>query len=142
MTHTFPSVEQLAEIDPIHLAVPQARRRTVSALVDAIAEGTVILDAGCDWMRARRQLLDLPGVGPWTAEMIAMRGLGDPNAFPASDLGLKLAAKQLGLPDQERSLDQHSQRWRPGLLCHPALVDRSRTSGEPMATQGATKGLP
>jgi AraC family transcriptional regulator of adaptative response / DNA-3-methyladenine glycosylase II len=113
LTHTFPSVEQLAEIDPIHLAVPKARQRTLSSLVGGIADGSVILDAGCDWTRARQQLLNLPGVGPWTAEMIAMRGLGDPDAFPSSDLGLKLAAKQLGLPAQERALIEHSGRWRP-----------------------------
>jgi AraC family transcriptional regulator of adaptative response / DNA-3-methyladenine glycosylase II len=113
LTHTFPSVEQLSELDPIHLAVPKARQRTLNALVDGLADGSVTLDAGCDWARARRQLLSLPGVGPWTAEVIAMRGLGDPDAFPASDLGLRLAAKQLGLPAQQRTLMEHSARWRP-----------------------------
>ena len=97
LTHTFPSVEQLAEIDPVHLAVPKARQRTLSALVAGLADGSVVLDAGSDWEGARSQLLALPGIGPWTAEVIAMRGLGDPDAFPASDLGLRLAAKQLGL---------------------------------------------
>lgn len=113
LTHTFPSVEELAEIDPIHLAVPKARRRTLSALVAGLADGSVVLDTGCDWDSARRQLLALPGVGPWTAEVIAMRGLGDPDAFPASDLGLRLAAKQLGLPSDERSLVERGARWRP-----------------------------
>ena len=47
-----------------------------------------MLDPGADWNRARAQLLALPGIGPWTAEMIAMRGLGDPDAFPASDMGV------------------------------------------------------
>jgi AraC family transcriptional regulator, regulatory protein of adaptative response / DNA-3-methyladenine glycosylase II len=116
LTHTFPSVEQLlenGEIDPVHLAVPQARQRTISALVAGLADGSVVLDAGSDWNRARSQLLTLPGIGPWTAEVIAMRGLGDPDAFPASDLGLKLAAKQLGLPAQQPALIDHSARWRP-----------------------------
>jgi AraC family transcriptional regulator, regulatory protein of adaptative response / DNA-3-methyladenine glycosylase II len=113
LTHTFPPVEQLTEIDPVHLAVPKARQRTLSALVAGIADGSVVLDAGCDWESARTQLLALPGVGPWTAEVIAMRGLGDPDAFPASDLGLRLAAKQLGLPTQQRTLIEHSARWRP-----------------------------
>lgn len=113
LTHTFPSTELLAEIDPAHLSVPKARQRTVTALIAGLADGSVTLDAGCDWERARRQLLELPGIGPWTAEVIAMRGLGDPDAFPVSDLGLKLAAKQLGLPVQERGLLEHSARWRP-----------------------------
>jgi AraC family transcriptional regulator, regulatory protein of adaptative response / DNA-3-methyladenine glycosylase II len=113
LTHTFPSVEELADIDPIHLAVPKARQRTLSALVAGLADKSVILDAGSDWECARTQLLALPGVGPWTAEVIAMRGLGDPDAFPASDLGLQLAAKQLGLPTHQRALIERSARWRP-----------------------------
>jgi AraC family transcriptional regulator, regulatory protein of adaptative response / DNA-3-methyladenine glycosylase II len=113
LTHTFPSVEQLAEIDPIHLAVPKARQRTLSALIAGIADGRVVLDAGSDWESARTQLLALPGVGPWTAEVIAMRGLGDPDAFPASDLGLRLAVEQLGLPTDQPRLVEHSARWRP-----------------------------
>ena len=63
------------------------------ALVGGLADGDVVLDAGCDWDRAREQLLALPGIGPWTAEVIAMRGLGDPDAFPATDLGV-LAGRQ------------------------------------------------
>jgi AraC family transcriptional regulator, regulatory protein of adaptative response / DNA-3-methyladenine glycosylase II len=113
LTHTFPSVEQLAEIDPIHLAVPEARRRTLSALVAGLADGSIVLDAGSDWGSARGQLLALPGIGPWTAEVIAMRGLGDPDAFPASDLGLRLAAEQVGLPPDQRKLIARSASWRP-----------------------------
>ncbi|OBI00540.1 DNA-3-methyladenine glycosylase 2 family protein [Mycobacterium sp. E2733] len=113
LTHTFPSVEQLAEIDPVQLAVPKTRQRTLNALVAGLADGSIVLDSGSDWEAARRQLLDVPGVGPWTAEVIAMRGLGDPDAFPATDLGLRLAAKQLGLPIDERALVGHGVRWRP-----------------------------
>jgi AraC family transcriptional regulator of adaptative response / DNA-3-methyladenine glycosylase II len=113
LTRTFPSVEQLAEIDPIHLAVPKARQRTLTALIAGLADGSVVLNAGSDWESARRQLLALPGIGPWTAEVIAMRGLGDPDAFPASDLGLRAAAEQLGLPSEQRALIERSARWRP-----------------------------
>lgn len=113
LTHTFPTVERLVDIDPARLAVPQARRRTLTALVAALADGSVVLDAGCDRDTARRQLLLLPGVGPWTAEVIAMRGLGDPDAFPVTDLGLRLAAQQQGLPTGQRALIERSQPWRP-----------------------------
>ncbi|MBV9353697.1 MAG: DNA-3-methyladenine glycosylase 2 family protein [Mycobacterium sp.] len=113
LTHIFPPVEQLAEIDPAHLAVPQARQRSLTALISGLADGSVVLDAGCDWELARRQLLALPGIGPWSAELIAMRGLGDPDAFPASDLGVRVAARQLGLTAGRRDLIAQSRAWRP-----------------------------
>ncbi|CDO06291.1 DNA-3-methyladenine glycosylase 2 family protein [Mycolicibacterium cosmeticum] len=113
LTHTFPSVEQLAELDPDRLSMPASRRRTVVALVAALAGGQVELDAGADWDRARAQLLALPGIGPWTAEVIAMRGLGDPDAFPVADLGVQAAAAAIGLPTDRAALETHSRRWRP-----------------------------
>ena len=113
LTHVFPAIEHLAEVDPVHLAFPKSRQRSLISLIGALANGDVLLDAGCDWNRARRQLLALPGIGPWTAEVIAMRGLGDPDAFPATDLGVLVAAKQVGLPDGARALIEHSSRWRP-----------------------------
>lgn len=113
LTHTFPSTTQLLELDPDQLALPAARKRCVLALVAALANGDVTLDPGCDWYLARRQLLAVPGIGPWTAEIVAMRGLGDPDAFPVSDLGVRLAAEQLGLGSDEHTLAARSARWRP-----------------------------
>ncbi|CAN3130104.1 putative bifunctional transcriptional activator/DNA repair enzyme AlkA [Mycobacterium sp. smrl_JER01] len=113
LTHVFPSAAELSEIDPRHLAFPKARQRSLTGLVAALAEGTVVLDPGCDRIAARVQLLALPGIGPWTTEMIAMRGLGDPDAFPATDLGVLTAAGQVGLPSARGALADHSQRWRP-----------------------------
>lgn len=113
LTHVFPRVDDLADINPAHLALPKARQRTVAALVAALASGDVTLDAGCDWNAARAQLLAIPGVGPWTAEVMAMRGLGDPDAFPVTDLGVLAAARALSLPDDPRALTEHSLQWRP-----------------------------
>jgi len=113
LTHVFPAIGDLAEIDPVHLAFPKSRQKSLVSLIRALADGEVVLDPGCDWNRARDQLLALPGIGPWTAEVIAMRGLGDPDAFPASDLGVRIAAQQLGLPAESRLLIEHSMRWRP-----------------------------
>jgi AraC family transcriptional regulator of adaptative response / DNA-3-methyladenine glycosylase II len=113
LTHVFPSVEQLADLDPTHLAFPRSRQRTFMTLVRALADGDVSLDPGCDWNLARERLLALPGIGPWTAEVIAMRGLGDPDAFPVTDLGVLAAARSLGLPAEPRALTGHGDRWRP-----------------------------
>jgi AraC family transcriptional regulator of adaptative response / DNA-3-methyladenine glycosylase II len=100
-------------MDPDRLAMPGARRRTLIALVAALAAGEVELDAGVDWNRARAQLLALPGIGPWTAEVVAMRGLGDPDAFPVTDLGVRAAAASVGLSTAAAALTAHSTRWRP-----------------------------
>jgi AraC family transcriptional regulator of adaptative response / DNA-3-methyladenine glycosylase II len=113
LTHCFPSVEDLAELDPAHLAVPASRRTTFQYLVSQLSSGELSLDPGCDWSRARKQLLAVPGIGPWTVEIIAMRGLGDPDAFPATDLGVRAAATTRGLPSEARALTQHSANWRP-----------------------------
>ncbi|MBV9641104.1 MAG: helix-turn-helix domain-containing protein [Mycobacteriaceae bacterium] len=113
LTRTFPSASELAEIDAARLGLPRSRRRAVLALIQALAGGDVVLDAGCDWDRARRELLRLPGIGSWTAEVAAMRGFGDPDAFPAADAGVRRAAGQLGLPTGTRALIEHSARWRP-----------------------------
>ena len=113
LTHVFPATVQLGEIDPVHLAFPRTRQQTVRSLVTALHSGAVVLDSGCDWDAARAALLALPGIGSWTAEMIAMRGLGDPDAFPATDLGVELAARQLGLPTAPRALTRHGDSWRP-----------------------------
>jgi AraC family transcriptional regulator of adaptative response / DNA-3-methyladenine glycosylase II len=109
LTHTFPTVDQLAGFDCTTLKIPTARQRSMAALIAALADGSVVLDAGADWNRARAQLLVLPGIGPWTAEMIAMRGLGDPDAFPATDMGVVKGGAQLEI----RDLATHALAWRP-----------------------------
>ena len=66
-----------------------------------------------DWPQARAQLLALPGFGPWTADVIAMRALGDPDAFLPTDLGVRRAARELGLPATPAALTARAAAWRP-----------------------------
>lgn len=113
LTHVFPAVEDLADLRAEHLMFPQSRQRSLVALVAALADGCIGLGPGCDWNRARSALEALPGIGPWTAEVIALRALGDPDAFPVTDLGIQQAAKHLGLPGNPRELTEYSSRWRP-----------------------------
>jgi AraC family transcriptional regulator of adaptative response / DNA-3-methyladenine glycosylase II len=113
LTHLFPEPSALAVLDPESLAMPKSRRRTLATLVTVLAAGELDLGAGSDWQRARSQLGDLPGFGPWTVETIAMRALGDPDAFIATDLGIKLAARGLGLPESPAALNAASAAWRP-----------------------------
>ncbi len=113
LTHLFPTPEALAEVDPATLAMPGRRRATFAALVAALAEGEVDLGTGADRERARAGLAGLPGIGPWTIEVIAMRALGDPDAFPQGDLGVRLAARALGLPETPAALTRRAVPWRP-----------------------------
>jgi len=113
LTHLFPTAQVLAAMDPSDLAMPQSRRRTLMGLVDALAHGRLDLDLGADWREARARLNALHGFGPWTVESIAMRALGDPDAFVAGDLGVKLATARLGMPTTAKALIDHSHLWRP-----------------------------
>jgi AraC family transcriptional regulator of adaptative response / DNA-3-methyladenine glycosylase II len=113
LTHLFPSPAALADHDPAALAMPQTRRDTLAALVRALAAGEIDLDVGSDWHRARERLAALPGFGPWTVETIAMRALGDPDAFLATDLGIRNATRGLGLPSTPAALTRHAAAWQP-----------------------------
>jgi AraC family transcriptional regulator of adaptative response / DNA-3-methyladenine glycosylase II len=113
LTHLFPTMDALAALDPATLALPESRKRTLAGLVAALVDGTVDLGPGSDWQRARAHLSALPGVGPWTVETIAMRALGDPDAFLVGDLGVRAAARNLGLSTTPTALARHSRRWSP-----------------------------
>nr|WP_308222830.1 AlkA N-terminal domain-containing protein [Frankia sp. AgPm24] len=117
LTHLFPTMRDLADglpgLDEAALAFPRSRRIALTTLVEALAERTIDLGAGADWQHARVQLAALPGLGPWTVESIAMRALGDPDAFLPTDLGVRRAAADLGLPTSAGGLGAHSTAWRP-----------------------------
>ncbi|WP_298207921.1 DNA-3-methyladenine glycosylase 2 [Ferrimicrobium sp.] len=113
LSRVFPSPQELQNLDPELLAMPRARREALVALVGALADGTVELDVGADRRRARHHLAELPGIGPWSVELIAMRALGDPDAFPATDMGVVKGAAVLGLPVSPGALAAHSRRWQP-----------------------------
>jgi AraC family transcriptional regulator of adaptative response / DNA-3-methyladenine glycosylase II len=95
------------------LAMPRARQASFAALAAALAGGELDLSPGSDWARAREVMAGLPGLGPWTIESIAMRGLGDPDAFIPGDLGVRLAARALGLPATPAALTRRAADWRP-----------------------------
>jgi AraC family transcriptional regulator of adaptative response / DNA-3-methyladenine glycosylase II len=84
----FPTPDVIAAIDPSTLPMPRARGRTIVALAVAMAEGDLVLDAGSDRSPTRQALLALPGVGPWTADYLMMRAVGDPDVYLHTDLGI------------------------------------------------------
>lgn len=110
LTHLFPTSESLRRVGN---ALPADRRRTVSTLAWALAERRLALGPGSDRHEALATLGQLPGIGAWSSQMIAMRALGDPDAFPVSDLGVRRAAHVLGLPTSAAALGKRSAPWRP-----------------------------
>ena len=113
LTHAFPPPETLADADLESLGLTKARAAAVRNLSGQLAGGELVLDVGADRREAEERLLALPGVGPWTVAHVALRSLGDPDAFPAGDLGLQLAATRLGLADHAVGLARRAKRWRP-----------------------------
>ncbi|MGW1159520.1 AlkA N-terminal domain-containing protein [Streptomyces sp. NPDC002513] len=113
LTHLFPAPEALAALDPQSLAMPRTRRTTFTTLVRQLADGTLHLGVESDWEESRARLLSLPGFGPWTVDVIAMRALGDPDAFLPTDLGIRRAAQELGLPSTPAALTARAAAWRP-----------------------------
>jgi AraC family transcriptional regulator of adaptative response / DNA-3-methyladenine glycosylase II len=112
---SFPTPSAVADAGPDRIAalgMPGARARSLHAAATAVASGGIALRTG-DVDDVAAQLLALPGIGPWTASYVRLRGLGDPDAFPASDLGLRRAAEALGLPAAARDLEARARTWSP-----------------------------
>jgi AraC family transcriptional regulator of adaptative response / DNA-3-methyladenine glycosylase II len=103
----FPTAGRLADADLSGLGLTTARQVTLRALAAAVAGGKVALDRGADPEETAARLAGLPGIGPWTVAYILMRAVGDPDAFPASDLGLRRALQRLG------AAPALADRWRP-----------------------------
>lgn len=107
-----PTAERIASLereDLLPYGLTRRRADTLLALAREVRDHSLRLDASADPQATREQLLALPGIGPWTTEYIAMRALGDPDAFPRSDLGL---LKGAGVT-RPAELEARSQHWRP-----------------------------
>lgn len=112
LIHFAPQAARVAEAplqQLIDLGLTQRRAQTVSFLARAVAGGTLDLDGGARIEIAVERLLEIPGIGPWTAQYVAMRALRDPDAFPSSDFGVM---KALEVTRPNHAL-QAAEAWRP-----------------------------
>ena len=117
----FPTPDRLVQMDPDGLGMPGARVATISAVASAVIDGRLDLSCASGINTTREQLLDLPGVGPWTADLVMMRAVRDPDAFPAGDLGIRRAIARITGSESdpsESAVREMSEAWRP----HRALA--------------------
>jgi AraC family transcriptional regulator of adaptative response / DNA-3-methyladenine glycosylase II len=109
LTHLFPLPDDLANADVAAIGVPASRAEAIRHLAAAVVSGDVSFDAAVETDAFCRRLTALPGIGPWTAQYIALRALGDPDAFPAADLGLWRATGT----KTAAALARRAEPWRP-----------------------------
>ena len=113
LRYLFPTAARLADADTASLAMPGKRALAIIGLARAVAGGAIDLDRMGGLDEAIERLCALPGIGPWTAHYIAMRGLAMSDAFPAGDLGLQRAAAADGGRLSAAELIARAEPWRP-----------------------------
>ncbi len=113
----FPTPGELLDVPDAVLKMPGSRRQTLRAVCELFAAGEPDADV----------LADTRGIGPWTLDLLAMRGLGDPDRFPAGDLGLVKAAEARNI--ERRELPERSKRWQPWRSYAANLLWRSLGNG-------------
>jgi AraC family transcriptional regulator of adaptative response / DNA-3-methyladenine glycosylase II len=109
LTHLFPAPEVLANARFGEIGLTGARVETIRALARAVCFGKINFAGGADSEALLKRFREIPGIGQWTAQYVAMRALGEPDAFPSNDLGL-LRALMLATP---RELERCAEAWRP-----------------------------
>jgi AraC family transcriptional regulator, regulatory protein of adaptative response / DNA-3-methyladenine glycosylase II len=136
VTRLFPRPATLAEADIASIGLPQARARTIQDFACAVQNHQISFEGVIDYDTFLKQLSSIRGIGTWTAQYVAMRTLGDPDAFPSGDLGL-LRALNLGT---NRELEWRAEIWRPWRayaamylwrFCGPSAYRKRPRSAEP-----------
>ncbi|HVE28512.1 MAG TPA: AlkA N-terminal domain-containing protein, partial [Mycobacteriales bacterium] len=110
VTRLFPTPRALREAQ---IGMPASRLRALRAIAGALAGGQLDLHPGADRAEAERRLLQLPGIGPWTASYLALRALRDPDVFLPTDVGVRHALDRLGVPSDPASAAALAESWRP-----------------------------
>lgn len=111
LTHLFPDAASVAGLDPQSLAMPASRASALVRLSTLLANGELHLDRGEDRAQVRDRMLAVPGIGPWTADYVAMRALGDPDRFLPRDTGTRDALVRLGADPKDA--DRLGSAWAP-----------------------------
>jgi AraC family transcriptional regulator of adaptative response / DNA-3-methyladenine glycosylase II len=113
LTHVFPSSAVLAAADLSGIGVPRARAAAIRTLALAVHTKEIELAAPRGLDDLEKRLCALPGIGPWTAQIVALRAFGEPDAFPAGDLGLRRALEAAGASTDAPALRARAASWSP-----------------------------
>ncbi len=114
LTRTFPSARCLATVALSSIGMPESRRATLKALARAAIVNPRLFEPLGSIEESIAQLRAIPGVGEWTAQYIALRALREPDAFPATDIGILRGAARLGgVGPTAPQLIQRAEVWRP-----------------------------
>lgn len=111
--HLFPTPAAISDTDLSVIGLPKTRAANLRGVAQKVASGELDLEAPWDPQEFERELTNLPGLGPWTARYVAMRGLGEPDSLPDADLGLLRALENAGVAAKAADLRRHAQAWRP-----------------------------
>jgi len=141
LTHLFPTESAMAAGEPAQIGMPHARGKALRGLAAAVRDGRVVFDTALGVEPLEEQLTTLPGLGSWTAQYVAMRALNEPDAFPASDLGLLRAAERLGLAKTPRELAALAESWRPWRAYAAMHLWRSEAAAQDRATTKAKRKM-
>jgi AraC family transcriptional regulator of adaptative response / DNA-3-methyladenine glycosylase II len=109
----FPSAADVRPDELVRLGVTRPRAAALASLARKVAADPDVLATGSDLDSTVARLTALPGVGPWTAQYIAMRALREPDAFPHGDLGLLRALEEGGHRPSPAELLRRAEAWRP-----------------------------
>ncbi|MFT2708674.1 DNA-3-methyladenine glycosylase family protein [Clavibacter zhangzhiyongii] len=133
VTRLMPSAARIARDGGELLRGPARRTATLIRLAEALATGELVIEHGMPRAELRSALVAFHGVGPWTADYVAMRALGSPDVLLSGDLIVRRGAAALGLPDEARALDARAAAWSPWRSYATLHLWRVMTDGMPAA---------
>ena len=111
LTHVFPTPADLAGADVRRVGLPRVRAASLRAFARSVSQGAFRLEAPLGLDEFEERLTALPGFGPWTAHVVALRAFGEGDAFPEGDLGLVKAMERAGV--KRNRIAARAERWRP-----------------------------
>ena len=120
MTRLFPTPEAVAALPGDALPMPRSRQASLGVLATALAAGEVSLDRSVSRVETRERLLALKGIGPWTADYVLMRALGDPDVFLPGDVAVRQVLADHGVsgPEATQTFAARTRPWRSYAVMH------------------------